>query len=458
MLSQQENELLTATNSGTPAGEYFRRFWLPAMLASEVPSPDCPPVRVKLLGEDLVAFRDTRGQIGLVHEFCPHRGASLFWGRNEKWGLRCVYHGWKFDVNGACVDMPNEPPEYGFENKVRITAYPTREYGGLVWTYMGPADRIPELPKLEWARVPAAHRYVSKRFQETNYLQAIEGGIDSSHSNFLHATVDAFRVTDAYVEKVKSSANLRAKYHLMDKAPRFTVKKTDYGLVIAVRRNAEEDTYYWRMTQFLLPSHTMIPYQKGLSIHGHCWVPRDDETCWVWTMSWNPDQPLSSDDRDAIANETFRSTRRQVDPVTFRPLRNINPTTIGSTANSSGTTTMTGIHGFAAQDQAIQESMGTVVDRTQERLGTSDTAIIAMRRLLLQEIRALQQGQELKKTFNSFNLLLIILIVINIIIIIMININIIIMINIIYIIIINIIYIIIINIIIIVLLLLLLYY
>ena len=391
MLSQQENELLTETNSGTPAGLYFRRFWLPALLASEVPSPDCPPVRVKLLGEDLVAFRDTQGKTGLVHEFCPHRGASLFWGRNEECGLRCVYHGWKFDVNGACVDMPNEPPEYGFENKVRITAYPTREYGGLVWTYMGPADRIPELPKLEWARVPAAHRYVSKRFQETNYLQAIEGGIDSSHSNFLHATVDAFRVTDSYVEKVKSSTNLRAKYHLMDKAPRFTVKKTDYGLVIAVRRNAEEDTYYWRMTQFLLPSHTMIPYQKGLSIHGHCWVPRDDETCWVWTMSWNPDHPLSSEDRDAIANETFVHT--QVNPVTFRPLRN-KSNNYRIDREQQRTTTMTGIHGFAAQDQAIQESMGTVVDRTQERLGTSDTAIIATRRLLLQEIRALQQGQE----------------------------------------------------------------
>ena len=287
--------------------------------------------------------------------------------------------------------MPNEPLEYGFENKVRITAYPTREYGGLVWTYMGPAEQIPELPKLEWARVPAAHRYVSKRFQETNYLQAIEGGIDSSHSNFLHTTVDAFRVTDSYVEKVKSSTNLRAKYHLMDKAPRFTVKKTDYGLVIAVRRNAEEDTYYWRMTQFLLPSHTIIPYQKGLSIHGHCWVPRDDETCWVWTMSWNPDHPLSAEDREAIANESF--VHAQVDPVTFRPRRNKSNSYLID-REQQRTTTMTGIHGFAAQDQAIQESMGPVADRTRERLGTSDTAIIAMRRLLLQEIRALQQGQE----------------------------------------------------------------
>ena len=170
---------------------------------------------------------------------------------------------------------------------------------------MGPPEHEPELPKLEWARVPESHRYISKRFQETNYLQAIEGGIDSSHSNFLHASLDAFRVTDSYVEKVRNSSNLRAKYHLLDKAPRFTVKKTDYGLVIGVRRNAEEDRYYWRLTQFLLPSHTMIPYEKGLAIHGHCWVPRDDQTCWVWTISWNPEAPLSEEEWKTIRDETF---------------------------------------------------------------------------------------------------------------------------------------------------------
>jgi len=250
---------------------------------------------------------------------------------------------------------------------------------------------MPELPKLEWARVPEAHRYISKRFQETNYLQAVEGGIDSSHSNFLHATVDAFRLTDEYVDKVKHSDNLRAKYHLMDKAPRFIVKKTDYGMVIAVRRNAEEDTYYWRMTQFLLPSHTMIPYQKGHSIHGHCWVPRDDKTCWVWTMTWNPEEPLSDEDHIAIDTEIFVHTR--VDPVTFRPARN-QSNNYGIDREEQRIETMSGIHGFAAQDQAIQESMGPIVDRARERLGTSDTAIIAARRLLLDEIRALQQGQD----------------------------------------------------------------
>jgi phenylpropionate dioxygenase-like ring-hydroxylating dioxygenase large terminal subunit len=391
VLSFEENELLTRSGAGTPCGDYFRRYWLPAVLASEVPEPDCPPVRVRMLGENLLAFRDTSGRAGLIDELCPHRRASLFWGRNEECGLRCVYHGWKFDVNGACVDMPNEPPEYGFQNRVRTTAYPTREFGGLVWAYLGPPDQTPELPKLEWARVAEGHRYVSKRLQETNYLQAIEGGIDSSHSNFLHASVDAFRMTDAYLEKVKNSTSLRAKYHILDKSPRFTVKKTDYGLIIAVRRNAEEDNYYWRLTQFLLPSHTMIPHQKGDTIHGHCWVPRDDETCWVWTVSWNPERPLGEQEWAAIREETFVHAR--VDPVTFRPVRNKDNNYLID-RRQQRSASMTGIHGFAAQDQAIQESMGPRVDRTRERLGTSDTAIIAMRRLLLQEIQALKEGHE----------------------------------------------------------------
>ena len=391
MLTQEEDRLLTETNRGTPAGEYLRRYWLPALLGSEVAENDCPPVRVRLMGEDLVAFRDTNGRVGIVSEKCPHRLASLFFGRNEECGLRCVYHGWKFDIHGDCLEVPNEPAEYRFQNKIRITAYPTCEYGGLVWIYMGPPELTPELPKLEWARVPGSHRYISKRFQQTNYLQAIEGGIDSSHSNFLHASLDAFRLTDEYVEKVRNSSNLRVKYHLLDRSPRFSVEKTEYGLVIAARRNAEQDTYYWRLTPFLLPSYTIIPYQKGHSIHGHCWVPRDDDTCWVWTVSWHPERPLTEEEWAVIRDETF--VHAAVDPVTFEPLRNKSNDYLID-RDRQRTSNMTGIHGFAAQDMAVQESMGTRVDRTKERLGTSDTAIIAARRLLLQEIRALEQGCE----------------------------------------------------------------
>src|ERR1700731_3275898 len=171
MLSREENELLTHTDSGMPAGKYFRRFWLPVLLPSEVPTPDCPPVRVRVLGEDLLAFRDTNGRVGLIDEFCAHRRASLFWGRNEECGLRCVYHGWKFDVNGTCVDMPSEPPDSLFKTKVTIAAYPTWEGGGMIWTYMGPPELKPPTPDYELVRAPASHRFVSKTFEEANWLQ-----------------------------------------------------------------------------------------------------------------------------------------------------------------------------------------------------------------------------------------------------------------------------------------------
>ena len=178
MLAREENELITHIDPETPMGNTMRRYWMPALLAWELPEADCPPVRVKLLGEDLVAFRDTLGRIGLIDEYCPHRRVSLFFGRNEECGLRCVYHGWKFDVDGHCVDMMNEPEELNFKNKVRTNAYPTVEVGGIIWTYMGPPALQPPPPKFAWTQVPETHRHVSKVIQECNWLQ----GLDRSSS------------------------------------------------------------------------------------------------------------------------------------------------------------------------------------------------------------------------------------------------------------------------------------
>ena len=218
MLSRQDNELLTQVGPGTPMGDTMRRYWVPALLAWELPEPDCPPVRVKLLGEDLIAFRDTQGRIGLLDEFCPHRRVSLFFGRNEECGLRCVYHGWKFDADGRCVDQMNEPES--FAHKVHITSYPTVEAGGIVWAYMGPADLRPALPLFGWTQLPATHRHVSKVIQETSYLQGVEGGIDTSHAPILHRTHGAdskrpgFKMKDPFVR---------------GKAPVVEVDVTDYG-------------------------------------------------------------------------------------------------------------------------------------------------------------------------------------------------------------------------------------
>ena len=186
MLTPQDNERLTRVGAGTPMGNLYRRYWLPAAISSALPENDGAPLRVRLLGEDLIAFRDSNGDVGLVGAFCPHRRAPMFFGRNEECGLRCVYHGWKFDRAGECVDMPSEPPDSLFKTKVRIESYPVWEGGGIVWTYMGPPELQPAPPDFEFVRAPATHAYVTRTVEDCNYLQALEGGLDSTHISFLH--------------------------------------------------------------------------------------------------------------------------------------------------------------------------------------------------------------------------------------------------------------------------------
>ncbi len=187
MLTNEQNRIITSTGPETPMGNLFRRYWIPFLLSEELPEPECAPVRVKLLSERLLAFRDSHGRLGLIDEFCAHRGVSLWFGRNEEGGLRCPYHGWKYDVTGQCVEVPSEPEESGFCKKIKLKSYPCAEIGGIVWTYMGRPEEQPPAPAFEWTRVPASHRYLSKRLEECNYLQAMEGGINSSHVSFLHS-------------------------------------------------------------------------------------------------------------------------------------------------------------------------------------------------------------------------------------------------------------------------------
>src|SRR5438093_3565818 len=186
MLRKEQNDLLTQTGPGTPMGRMFRSYWVPALLADELPENDGPPVRVKLLSERLLAFRDTNGRYGLVDEFCAHRGVSLWFGRNEDCGLRCAYHGWKYDVAGQCTEIPSEPEGSRYVKRIKLQSYPLVERGGVLWTYMGPPDTQPPLPEWEFTMVPPSHSFMTKRLQECNWLQALEGGIDSSHVTFLH--------------------------------------------------------------------------------------------------------------------------------------------------------------------------------------------------------------------------------------------------------------------------------
>src|SRR5918993_4392305 len=228
MVSHEQNDALTKTGRGTIMGDLFRRYWIPALHAWELPEPDCPPVRVQLLGEKLVAFRDTDGRLGLIGEFCAHRGVSLWFGRNEECGLRCPYHGWKYDITGQCVDLPSEGEDGPMRKRMKLKSYPCIEAAGLVWTYMGPADQMPEPPALEWVKVPDERRFVSKRLQASNYLQALEGGIDSSHVTFLHS--GALRRDPLFIG---SKGN---EYNEGDKMPVFDVVDFEGGLLIGARR------------------------------------------------------------------------------------------------------------------------------------------------------------------------------------------------------------------------------
>lgn len=387
MLSREENELLTRIGPGTPGGKLMRRYWIPALMSNELPKPDCVPVRIKLLGEQLLAFRDTNGNVGLVDEFCPHRKVSMYFGRNEECGIRCVYHGWKFDIHGNCVDMPSEPPESSFKDKVSITSYPCRERGGVVWTYMGPSEQMPEMPELEWALVPDSHRHMSRRIQECNFFQALEGGLDSSHISFLHrgGGGQGFNGTQTYAH---SNVNT---YLTHDTAPKFEVEKTDYGMMVGAKRNADPGKLYWRITQFLMPFYTMIPPFETAPRGGHAWVPMDDEHVYTWNINWNPLRPLTEEELDIL--KQGRGIHMPLIPGTLRPVQNKdNDYLIDRELQASGKS-YTGIMGIGAQDSAVQETQGAIADRGVERLGTSDAAIIAARRIMLNAIKGLHEGK-----------------------------------------------------------------
>ena len=381
MLKKESNDLLTHTGPGTPMGQFFRRYWIPALLADELPGNECPPVRVKLLSERLLAWRDTDGHLSLIDEFCAHRGVSLWFGRNDQHGLRCPYHGWKYDHTGQCIEVPSEPTESGFCRKIKLANYPLVERGGVLWTYMGPPELQPSLPEWEFALMPSDRRFVSKRLQESNWLQALEGGIDSSHVSFLH------RGELARDPLFKGSRG--NDYNLQDARPVFEVVESPGGLLIGARRNAEHGRYYWRITQWVMPSFTMIPPRADHPVHGHFWIPIDDGNCWTWNFDYKVTRPFT--DTELASMRAGKGIHVEYEPGTFRPHANKdNDYLIDRDAQKRGET-FSGVHGIAMQDASLQESMGPIVDRTRENLVSTDNGIIMARHRLLRAVKALVQ-------------------------------------------------------------------
>ncbi len=382
MLSREENEYLTQTGPGTPMGTFMRRFWMPFMLSKEISEPDGPPVRVRLLGENLLAFRDSNGRVALVDEYCPHRRVSLFFGRNEACGIRCVYHGWKFDVDGNCVDMPSEPADSTFKDKIKLKSYPVSEKGGVVWAYMGPEELRGGLPELEWMDVPDDYLYQSRWYQESNYAQAVEGEIDSAHVSFLHSKLDN---DDA------NKAALTGAFFAEDTAPKWKVTENDFGMTLGARRRVDGGRYYWRMNQWLYPFYTMIAPVPGQSRTVRMWVPADDGHCNIICITYRNDGPIT--EQELHDWSTGAAAHAALIPGTLTPAAN-STNNYNIDREFQRTASFTGIVGIRAQDAAMTESAGAIVDRSLEHLGTSDTAIIKMRRLLIDAARALEKGVE----------------------------------------------------------------
>lgn len=380
MLRAEINDLLTQTGPETPMGQLFRRYWQPVLLAEELPANDCPPVRVKILSERLLAFRDSAGRYGLIDEFCAHRGVSLWFGRNEEGGLRCPYHGWKYDVTGQAIEVPSEPETSNFCANVKLKSYPLVKRGDVFWAYLGDPAKQPPLPEWEFVTVPEGQTYTSKRLQECNWLQALEGGIDSSHVTFLHSgNLDS----DPLFKGAKGNA-----YNKGDLKPFFEVADYEGGLLIGARRNAEEGHYYWRVTPWVLPNFTMVPPRGDHPMHGHFWVPIDDEHCWVYSFDYHPTRNLTEDEIGAMrAGLGVHSAN----DANYRPLANKdNDYLIDREAQRRGET-YSGVKGIAMQDASLQESMGPIVDRTKERLVATDAGIIKARQKLRKAALALAE-------------------------------------------------------------------
>ena len=391
MLSAIENATLTETGPTTTMGKVFRHYWQPALLSRELES-DGAPRRITLMGEDFVAFRDSSGAVGVVEPRCSHRGANLFFGRNEECGLRCVYHGWKFDTRGECIDMPTSTADVAdrMKPKAKIRALPAKDWGDIIWVYPGEGEP-PELPQFEFATLPPEHRFVSKKFQQCNWAQAVEGGLDTAHFSYLHANIangeKASLVPGDGINEPPSIARFR--WLIEDGMPRFTIMRHDAGLTLGAARQADSDEQYWRLTQFLMPNHSLAPNTfPGEMYQGNSWVPVNDVSCWIYCYAWNPDRPLSDAERSQYA--AGRGIFAEVDEQ-YIPIRNRDNDYLLDRSRQRNSN-FTGIEGISEQDAAIADSQGLIADRNREMLGQTDLGIVRFRQLMLQAAGAVADG------------------------------------------------------------------
>ncbi|SKA27601.1 Phenylpropionate dioxygenase, large terminal subunit [Enhydrobacter aerosaccus] len=384
MLTQANNDMLCRVGPGTPMGNLMRQYWVPACLSSEL-KPDGEPMRLLLLGEQLIAFRDTQGRVGIMEHRCPHRCASLFFGRNEEGGLRCVYHGWKFDVEGNCTDMPNVPPSQDFKERIKAKAYRVVERAGFVWTYMGSREEAPPLPNIEVLMLPEEESNIRVHQRECNWFQSLEGDIDTSHFGFLH--IGSLDVKDVDPKSIH-------RWGVMDRAPSYKATETEWGTMYAAYREADPDTFYYRFAHFLLPFYTFTPNgsfedQVACTIN----VPMDDTHTMTYNVNWKkktlPLQTLANGDWIPGLQPDMQYLPDTTDWYGRHRLVARRDNDYFIDRQKQKTESYTGIQGIGRQDQAAVECMGEIVDRTLEHLAPSDRMIAITRK------RALSAAQEL---------------------------------------------------------------
>ena len=379
-MSPEMSQTLTQTGAGTPMGNLMRRYWVPVVMSSEIADADGPQVRVQIMGEKLLAFRDSDGLPGLISEFCSHRGVSLFFGRNEEKGIRCSYHGVKFDRLGNCVDVPSAPQMC---EKMKIVGYPCIERGGVVWAYMGPAEHRPAEPEVEWCTLPPSHVFVSKRWQRSNYLQAMEGGIDTAHVSYVHS-MDV--TTDPMHRGVKALDYIKADGNVV-----FNIEKTEFGMTLLGRRMGEPDSYYWRITQWLFPWYTLIPPFGDHALGGHVWVPIDDHNCWAWSINYRPEAPLGEEELHHM--HEGRGIHNEYEaPGSFIPKANSDNDYLIDRKAQKERRLYSGVAGIAAQDYSLQESMGPIQNHAEEKILPTDRGIVMARRMLYEAAIDLGKG------------------------------------------------------------------
>ena len=368
MLSKEQNEILTQVGRGTPGGEFQRRYWQPAALSEELPVGGAP-IPVRLLGEDLVMFRDQQGQPGLLGLHCSHRGADLSYGRIEDGGLRCLYHGWLFDRAGRCLEQPGEPVGSTFHQRIQHPAYPCIEVGGLILTYMGPGDP-PQLPPYEFFSAPPEYRILSKVHQDCNFQQGNEGNLDPQHLSFLH--------------RMSLKGDLNQVLNAKVTNPRIEVEETSYGLRIYAIRPLDVERQYVRLTNFILPNLSAVAGDaEGYSVNWH--VPIDDTHHWRYGIRFNRYTPMEPN-------------ARRYDPAEFTPDRHLvrGPhNRYLQDRDSMKAWSFIGLgRNFVVHDSWATEGAGSVQDRTAEHLGYTDKAIIATRNVMLKAINDVQEGRE----------------------------------------------------------------